>query len=174
MTARTRIWKRQRGGAALVLLLVLSTAAAMIGALAIRGSMTDLRLAGAQRVQKSGFYCAEAGLSAARTYFANNYTLWNTMFDPQQAAPAGYPVVGDLDGDGLNDYSVTLVDNVDEFPPAALNSKKDNDLSAIMVSKCISTTMSAHQLQEIVVTNSRGMAYRDLGGHSSSHNGNAN
>lgn len=166
--------RRERGAAALALLLVMCSVAAMLGALAIRGAVADLRVAGSQRLAKNGFYCAEAGLYAARAYFANNYLLWNTMFDTSKQAPTGYPVTGDLDGDGIIDYQVTLRDNVDEFPPAANNPIRDNDLTAIMVSKCVSPTMGPRQLQEIVVMNGRGTNYRYQAGHGSNHSGNEN
>jgi|SRR5579883_2069161 len=173
-TPSTSIPQRQKGAAALALLLVMCSLAAMLGALAIRGAVADQRVAGAQRLNRRGFYCAEAGLFAARPYFASNYAQWSTMFNAQKAPPQGYPVTGDLDGDGIPDYQVTLRDNVDEFPPLPNNPLQDNDLTAIMVSRCISPTMGSRQLQEIVVVNTRGTNYRSQAGHGSNHAGNEN
>jgi hypothetical protein len=166
--------RQQRGAAALALLLVMCSVAAMIGALAIRGAVSDLRIAGAQRLSRTGFYCAEAGLAASRAWFGANYNLWSTLFDPSKPWPAGYPVTGDIDGDGVPDYQVTLRDNVDEFPPLANNPLADNDLTAIMVSRCINPSMGPRQLQEIIVFNGRGTNYRYQAGHSSNHAGNEN
>lgn len=162
----------QRGGAALVLLLVLSGVAALVGAMAIRGSVSDVKVAGAMRTAKSAFYCAEAGINASRTWFGNNYTSWNAIFDPALADPAGYPVTGDIDGDGVIDYQVTLRDNIDEFPTP--NALADNDLTAIMVSTCVNPTMGARTLQEIVTANAHGTNYRYQAGHGSNHAGTEN
>jgi hypothetical protein len=164
----------ERGAVALALLLVLCGVAAMLGALALRGAASDLRVAGATRSAKTGFYCAEAGLAASRTYFATNYAQWGQMFDTSHGVPAGYPVTGDLDGDGVADYQVTLRDNVDEFPPLQNNPNRDNDLTAIMVSRCISPTMSGRTLQEIVYLNTRGSTYHYQAGHGAGHAGNEN
>ena len=169
---RRRRGRAQRGGAALVLLLVLSGVSALIGALAIQGAVSDLRVAGAMRASKSAFYCAEAGINASRTWFGANYASWNAIFDPGMADPAGYPVTGDLDGDGVADWSVTLRDNIDEFP--APNPLADNDLTAIMVSRCINPTMGARTLNEIVTSNAHGSNYRYQAGHGTNHAGTEN
>jgi hypothetical protein len=165
---------RQRGTAVLALLLVMCTVAAMVGALAVRAATTDLHVSGVNRLGRTGFYCAEAGLYAARPFFATNYALWNNMFDPAQPQPAGYPVTGDLDGDGRVDYSVTLIDNTDEFPPTPNNPLRDGDLTAIMVSRCVSPTMGPRELHEIVRYNGRGTNYRMQSGHGSNHAGTEN
>lgn len=165
---------RQAGGAALILLLVLSGVAALIGALAVRGSVADLRAAGAVRSSKAAFYCAEAGINASRAYFAANQAQWAAMFDPGKTKPAGYPVTGDIDGDGVLDYSVTLRDNIDEFPPVAQNPYLDNDLTAIVVSTCIDPRKGSRTLQEIITSNARGTNYRSQAGHGSSRPGNQN
>jgi hypothetical protein len=169
-----RVPRRQRGAAALALLLVLCSVAAMLGALAIRGAVADQRIAGAQRRSRTAFYCAEAGLQASRAWFAGNYGQWNAMFDTSHAPPAGYPVSADIDGDGLADYQVTLRDNVDEFPPLANNPLQDNDLTAVMVSRCASATLGNRTVEEIVVVNTRGTSYRTQAGHGSNHAGNEN
>ena len=166
--------RRQRGGAAVSFVLVMSALAAMLGTLAIRGAVTDLRVAGAQRLGKTGFYCAEAGLEASRQYFATNYSSWGAMFDTTKAPPAGYPAAGDLDGDGKIDFQVTLRDNVDEFAPQPNNLLRDNDLTAIMVSRCVSTTMGQRQLQQIVTVAGQRTDYRAQAGNGSRHSGNVN
>lgn len=171
--------RRERGGVTLLLVMVLLVMAVLIGALAVRGATTDLRMTGAHRVASSAFYCAESGLAAARPIFAANVGQWNTLFSGGTPAGFTYPVTGDLDGDGKPDYSVTLKDNYDEFPPLANNPQVDNDLSAIMVSTCISSTVGfgadSRTLEEIVAyTGSLGTDYRYQAGHSSTHSGNEN
>ena len=163
---------RQHGGAALGLVLLLGVLGLMMGALAIRGSVSELRVAGAQRHAKAGFSCAEAGLSASRAYFAAQYPSWNSLFSG--ASVSGYPVSGDLDGDGVTDYSVTLVDNTDEFGGTPPNANQDNDLTAIMVSRCVSRRMGARELREIITVPPRGSDYRYQAGSGSANAGNKN
>jgi hypothetical protein len=163
---------RERGGVTLILVMVLLMVAILVGALAVRGATTDLRSAGAERVARTGFYCAEAGLNAARPFFAANYGQWNAYFADQSKV-----VTGDLDGDGQNDYSVTLQDNYDELPPLANAPTVDNDLTAIMTSTCISPSMTngPRVLKQIVtLTGNLGTDYRYQAGHSSTHSGNEN
>jgi hypothetical protein len=157
--------------------MVLVIVAALVGVLAVRGATDDLRMSGTQRVARTSFYCAEAGLAAARPILATQIGQWNTIFSGGTPTGFTYPVVGDLDGDGLNDYSVTIRDNYDEFPPLANNPNVDNDLTAIIVSTCISSTLSTgqHQIEQIVTyTGSGGSDYRYQAGHSSTHSGNEN
>jgi Tfp pilus assembly protein PilX len=180
-----RRWRRQRGGITLLLIMVLIVLSAMLGALAVRGSTNELRLAGSQRTNRAGFYCAEAGLNAARPILAANVGQWNTIFALASTAtmtlPVGsvtYPITGDIDGDGNADYQVTLRDNYDEFPTSL--PLVDNDLAAIMKSVCISSTLqtgsaSGRTLQAIVAySGNGGTDYRYQAGHSSTHSGNAN
>lgn len=168
--------RREKGGVTMLLIVVLLVFAALLGALAVRGSSGDLQQAGAQRRSRTGFYCAEAGLNAARSTLAAHYGEWNTIFSG--GTPSfPYPVVGDIDGDLVNDYSVTIVDNVDEFPTN--DPTHDNDLVAIMVSTCTNPNFAqgagGRTLQQIVTyTGNAGTDYRYQAGHSSTHSGNEN
>lgn len=173
---RPRLRNRQRGGITLLLVLVLLVIAAMAGGLAVRGSTSELRMAGAQRESRTRFYCAEAGINAARATFATNFGQWNIIFSG--GVPGfTYPVTGDIDQNGQPDYSVTLIDNPDEFPPAAPNAAQDNDLTAIMISTCTSTTLTGgpRELRQIVTfSGNLGFDYRFQAGHSTTHSGNTN
>ena len=127
-------------------------------------------------MNRSGFYCAEAGLNAARPFFAANAASWTSML---HNAFAGYPVVGDVDGLAGNDYQVTLEDNHDEAPASVNDPLTDSDGVVLMVSTCISTTMSSSingRVLKEVITNAavQGTDYRFQAGHSSSHSGNEN
>ncbi len=169
--------KNQKGGATLLLILVLLAFSALVGALAVRGATGDLQMAGSQRQNRTAFYCAEAGLNAARPILAINYAQWNNIFSTNTATGFTYPITGDLDNDGHADYSVTIKDDVDEFPTN--DPTKDSNLSAILVSTCISQTLSGgaqqRTLQQIVTySGSLATDYRYQAGHSSTHSGNAN
>jgi hypothetical protein len=166
---------RERGGVTMLLILVLLILSALLGTLAVRGASSELQMAGSQRVNRTAFYCAEAGLNAARPILGAQYGQWNTLFSGGAATGFVYPVVGDLDGDGQSDFRVTIEDNLDELAPALPDPSKDNDLTAILTSRCISPTLGSRTLQQIVTYSARlGTDYRYQAGHSSTHSGNAN
>ncbi len=169
--------RRERGGVTLVLILVLLVLAALVGALAVRGSTSDLQMAGSQRVARTGFYCAEAGINAARPLIADNYPQWNIILSGGTQNVFAYPIYGDIDGDLVNDYKVTIKDNIDEFPVNVPGT--DSDLTVIIVSECINPAFSKgagdRTLQELVTyTGNLGTDYRFQAGHSSTHSGNEN
>jgi hypothetical protein len=113
--------------------------------------------------------CAQSGLLLARTYFARNFTSWNTflsqpnIYNPVQMAtwnnptstppgPADFSPTSplrtsnpelfiDVDGDNLPDVYIYIRDNQDEYPPAADNPFRDNDQNVIVGAICISKTM---------------------------------
>ena len=168
---------KERGGVTLVLILVLLVLAGLVGALAVRGSTSDLTMAGSQRQARTGFYCAEAGLNAARAQVAAIYPSWNSILAGTVPAGVTYPIVGDIDGDGVNDWSVTIRDNVDENPTN--NPSVDSDLTVIMISQCTNASFSKGAAQKTVeqlvtYTGNLGTDYRYQAGHSSTHSGNAN
>jgi hypothetical protein len=169
--------RTDRGGATLLLVLVLLAFAAILGALAVRGATGDLQMAASQRASRTSFYCAEGGLNYARPVLAANYGQWNTIFAGGAVTGFTYPVVGDLDGDHVDDFSVTIADNIDEFPTNVPT--VDGDLSAILTSTCISSTLSGgasnRTLRQIITyTGQLGTDYRFQAGHSSTHSGNEN
>jgi PilX N-terminal len=171
--------RREKGGATMLLILVLLAFSALMGALAVRGATGDMQMSASQRQNRSAFYCAEAGLNAARGIISANFTQWNTMLAGGTPVGFTYPIVGDIDGLAGNDYSVTIKDNIDEFPPAANNPADNKDLTVIMVSTCISTTITGgaqqRTLEQIVqYSGNLGTDYRYQAGHSSTHSGNVN
>ncbi|HEY2748184.1 MAG TPA: pilus assembly PilX N-terminal domain-containing protein [Polyangia bacterium] len=173
---------RQRGGVTLLLVMVLIVLAALVGVLAVRGASSDLQMAGSQRVSRSGFYCAEAGLSAARSLAGANQQDWATILLGNATTwyttgALGNGVYVDIDGDGPSKYDayVTLKDNQD----GDSDLMHDNDLTVILTSKCVSTTMETNSAtrtlsQIITYTSNGGSDYRYQAGHSSTHSGNEN
>ena len=59
--------------------MVLIVLAGLVGVLAVRGASSDLQMAGSQRVSRTGFYCAEAGLNYARAIVAAHPADWNPV-----------------------------------------------------------------------------------------------
>ena len=189
MRQATRRRSRQRGGVTMLLIVVLIMLAALVGALAVRGAFTDVRMAGSARVSRTSFYCAEAGLNAARPILGANPGQWNTILSTGTTGAFTYPIVGSVVG-GVGvvdpatnkyDYKVTIVDDVDESPPNN-DPTTDNNLQVVMVSVCIDPTLSGmtsdmggRELHELVQFQGTGSAdYVNQAGHSSTHSGNEN
>lgn len=185
---------RQHGGVTLMLIMVLILLAALVGALAVRGSFSELRMMGAERQSRTSFYCAEAGLNAARPIVGANPGQWNNMLNWPTTTVVGitYPITGSITGGigtvdsatGKPDYRVTIVDNKDEYPLAD-NPLQDNDLSVILVSDCLdadpnnaqvaTSDMGTRELRELATYGgSLPNDYRFQAGHSSTHSGNEN
>jgi hypothetical protein len=160
----------------MLLLLVLILAVAVLGTLAIRGSTAELGIAGAQERGKAAFYCAEAGLNASRAWFAANLGSWPQILKGQSVPNYPFTYTVTLANGLTGTASVTMQDDVDEFPPLANDLTHDNNLSAILTSTCtISGTGVTHTLQSLFVfTGVNGNDYRYQAGHSSTHSGNEN
>jgi hypothetical protein len=149
----------------------------------VRGSFTELRMSGSERVSRTSFYCAEAGLNAARPIIGANVGQWNTILSGGTPTFT-YPITGSVQngvGQG-NDYIVTIVDNVDE-DFLHTDPHRDNDLTVVMVSVCTSSNYngttadmgSGRELHELVTSaGPPGGDYRYQAGHSSTHSGNEN
>jgi Tfp pilus assembly protein PilX len=174
---------RQHGGVTLLLIVVLILLAALVGALAVRGSFTDLRMSGSERVSRTSFYCAEAGLNAARPTIGAAFLQWSNMLSGTVQGGQANPFTGSISG-GLgagNDYKVWIVDDKDETSVAD-NPLVDNNLTVIMISVCTSVAdngtssdMGGRELHELVSYGGNGgNDYRNQAGHSSTHSGNEN
>lgn len=113
--------------------------------------------------------CAESGLQLARTYYARNFTNWNSYlsqpniynpirmatFNNPSSTPPGPADISatsplrisnpelfiDVDGDNQADVFIYIRDNQDELPPAVDNPLRDNDQNVIVGAVCISNTM---------------------------------
>jgi Tfp pilus assembly protein PilX len=182
MTTNRRIRRlnRQKGGVTLLLIMVLIVLAALVGVLAVRGATSDLQMAGSQRVARTEFYCAEAGLNYARTLAANNPKDWAAIL-ANGPFPTWYPSVAgialDVDGDTVNDVTVVMRDNVDET--GAQDFTKDQDLTVILTATCTSSTIPTNSAtraisQLVTYSGAPGPDYCFQAGHSSTHSGNAN
>jgi hypothetical protein len=119
----------------------------------------------------SALYCAEAGLSAARPFVAQHYTLpgvasptgWGSALLASGAATPdlsepdfiynGITIAGhDLDGDGSADFTIYLKDNGDEGT-GTNDPTLDNDLQIFIVSKCIKYGDTPNEVQELIMFN---------------------
>jgi hypothetical protein len=147
---------RERGSAMLVTLILVSSllaGAALLSSLQI----SSTRSTSVVRSRMAAMYCAEAGLNAAYSAAAKNYSLWNTaLCSPSCAAPAQPTWLGsgvfshDLDGDGVDDFSITLRDDDDEVAPTTNDPTKDINYKVYLVSTCLKYPETPVQVMELV------------------------
>ena len=163
---------RQRG-ASLVVTLMVVTALLTAGALALYLQMADTHSAQYVTQSRGALFCAEAGLSAARDYISDNYADWPQMLDTDTSNdPDGYPVEGDLDGDGTMDWRVTIRDDDDEFPTN--NANVDANGTIFMVSACLQYPDTPREVLELVSFSGGGTNYRNQQGQGAGGTNNVN
>lgn len=166
----------ERGNAMLVTMIIIS---ALLAGAAVVVSM-QVQATRASGVTKQGLeslYCAEAGLAAAHSVVASNYGLWaNTLqADPTGATEPSWlgdsAFSHDLDGDGVDDFVVTIKDNDDELPPATNDLTTDIDTKIFIISTCVKYPDSPKQVVELVKYSGGGTCYKSQEGGC---NGNGN
>ena len=163
----------------LVLLLLMALLAG--GAVVVGMQVQSTRGTDLTRNGLDSFYCAESGLAAVRSVIANNYPQWNAslcsgacVVGTAASEPVWLrsPAVShDLDGDGADDFVITLKDNDDEQTPLANDPTRDNDLQVFIVSTCTKFPELPKQVTELVLVTGAGTCY---GGVSGGWNGNGN
>ena len=140
--------QRERGGAVVVVMLVLTATLAASAALA-QVQRTSLHATQLTRSTADGLYCAEAGLVAARATVlahAGGLDAWlGTGTEPGWLSVVDH----DLDADGAADFTITLADNDDE---AANDLAHDTDGTVYIVSTCIRHPESKTQVTELVTS----------------------
>jgi hypothetical protein len=156
-----------------VVTLILVTALLTLGALAMYLQTADTRSAGYVVDERRSLYCAESGLAGARDYVKAHVAQWEQMLNASASDdPSGYPVTGDLDGDGHADWSVSIKDNDDEFPTN--DTTIDSDGVVFMVSTCIAYDDTPSEVMELVAVGGGGTNYRDQAGGGGGNTGNGN
>ncbi len=149
---------RQRGSAMLVTLIVIT--ALMAGAAVLVGlQMSSNRATEVSRTGTSALYCAEAGLSAARSVVVSNYSDWATWLGGTTEPTWLASIDHDVDKDGVGpDFEITIKDNDDETT-IANDPKSDNDLRVFIVSKCIKYPDNPKAVMELVRYSGQGKCY---------------
>ena len=166
----------ERGNAMLVTMIII---AALLAGAAVVVSMQveSTRASGITKQGLESLYCAEAGLAAAHSTVAANYGLWGTTL---QADPTGSTqptwlddsaFSHDIDGDGVDDFVVTIKDNDDEVAPAANDPTTDIDTKIFIISTCIKYPDTPKQVMELVKYAGGGTCYKSQEGGC---NGNGN
>lgn len=167
--------RRGERGAALAVTLILVSALLAGGALAMYLQLADTRSAAYVNESRASLYCAEAGLVGARDYVSLNVASWPSMLDGDPGNdPDGYPVEGDLDGDGTMDWHVEIRDNDDELPPIENNTQLDIDATIFMVSSCLKYPDTPREVLEMISFSGGGTNYRNQSGQGAGGTNNAN
>jgi hypothetical protein len=174
---------RQRGSAMLVTMIIISSLLAGAAVL-VSMQLASNRSTDVARTGLAATYCAEAGLSAARTAVANNYVNWNAALaacngnypcaEPAWlGSAAGIPHDIDTPADGIDDFRIYIKDNDDEVGTGSNDITHDSDLRVFIVSRCIKFADTPKEVEELVEYSGGGSNYRSqqgLGRYSGGNN----
>lgn len=147
----------QRGSAMLVTLILIAALLAG-GAILVHMAVDSTRSTDVSRTGMSALYCAEAGLAAAAPIVAANETSWPSALAMSGSSTPDYTepswlssAVGshDLDGDGVADFAVYILDNDDEAG-GTNDLTHDTDLAVYIVSRCIKYANAPQEVRELV------------------------
>lgn len=110
------------------------------------------------RSNVSALYCAEAGIAAARTALAANYSSWGLGLAKSAGGDKTEPdwldtAIGDhdIDDDGADDFTAYIFDNNDD--PGDSNPQSDNDLQVFLVVSCTKYPETPNTVTELVKYN---------------------
>ena len=160
----------ERGSAMLITLILIG---ALLGGAAILSSLqiSSMRGTGLSRSKMAATYCAEAGLTASHVAASKSYSLWNSaLCKPSCAAPTQPSWLGnaafshDLDGDGIDDFSITLRDDDDEVAPTANDPTIDVNYKIYLVSTCLKYSDTPVQVMELVKYSPSAQCYQSQEG----------
>ncbi|MCA9676401.1 MAG: hypothetical protein H6708_34525 [Kofleriaceae bacterium] len=154
-------------------MLILTTALLSMAGLAVYLALADTNAARFEVHRRSALYCAEAGLEGSLAFVNANVASWGLMLDVDPSNdPPGYPVTGDLDGDGVADWQVTLKDNDDEL--GTNDPTVDSDGAVFVVSRCIANAETPAEVMTLIAVGGGGTNYRTQAGAGGGNTGNAN
>lgn len=171
--SQSRRPRNPESGAAFILVVTLLAALLAGGAVVVLLTSTQTRAAGESRRALDATYCAEAGLMQTREILGAIPDEWDTLLGGASSSPTipVYPITGDLDGDGEDDYRVTIRDNDDDDP---LDGTIDNDQRVFIVSTCIKYDEVSREVIELISTNSTQGDTYDQAGQGADGSGNIN
>lgn len=148
---RTMARNSERGSAMLVTLIVVASLLAGAAVL-VATQLASSNAADLNRTSTAALHCAEAGLAAARPAVVTNAQLWNAalLAGTQPTWLNTAAIDHDIDDDGTSDFTVTIVDNDDEFSPLTNDLTVDNDLKIFIVSTCDKYPEAPKQVRELI------------------------
>jgi hypothetical protein len=138
--------RRERGGALIIVMLVIAATLAA-GAVLAQMQSTSKHASEITRTSITGLYCAEAGLAAVRATVIANVAAWDPSLGATTEPGWLSAIPHDIDGDGADDFRITLRDNDDE---PANDLAHDTDHAVFIVSTCIKHPDNPVQVTELV------------------------
>jgi len=140
--------RNSESGAAMVLVLTVMAALLAAGSVALLLQVNASKSSNLVASSKRALFCAEAGLQASRTFIVANKSSWTLMLDTDAGNdPVGYPVTGDFDGDGDDDWRVTIRDDDDDVGDDPTVDENDR---VFIVSECIKYPEFPVMLAELI------------------------
>lgn len=169
-----RTTRNSESGMAMVLVITVLAALLAIGAIGLSLQLNSTKSAGLAKDSRSALYCAEAGIAAGRNLLAANRAVWDDILDTDPLNnPDWYDpvtgILGDIDNDGVNDYSVTIKDDGDDTNLAA-----DSNDTIVVMSVCTKYSNTPISVTEVISMRGGGHSYRAQSGQGSGNTGNAN
>jgi hypothetical protein len=150
---------KQQGSAMLITMIIV---AALLAGAAVLASMqvSSNRSTELTRNGLASLYCAEAGLTAARSYIGGNYGAWNAALTANCADSDCRSVIQpawlddsvfnhSIDGDNVGDFIVSIRDNDDETSGSQVGGT-DIDERVFIVSRCIKYPDTPKQVEELI------------------------
>lgn len=162
-------------GAAMLLVATLLVALLAGGGVALYLQLQSTKSATMTKISRNSLFCAEAGVVASRKVISERISSWSILLDNDATNdPTWYPFTGDIDGDGENDYEVTIRDNDDEVPPAPNNLEMDVDGRVFAIGRCIRNADISREVIELLVSEQGNYVYRNQAGGGAWNTGNRN
>lgn len=165
--------RNSESGMAMVLVITVLAALLAVGAIGLSLQLNSTKSATLVKDSRSALYCAEAGIAAARNILTANRAVWNDLLawnaDNTLTKPVWYPITGDIDDDGVMDFTVTIRDDGDDLDPLT-----DFNDTIIVVSVCTKYGDSPSSVMEVISLQGGGHSYRNQSGQGSGNTGNAN
>ena len=155
------------------MLLVATVLVALLagGGIALYVQLQGTKSATMVKSSTTSLFCAEGGVVAARPIIATNIGDWDTILGGGSAD--WYPVRGDLDADGVDDYEVTIRDNDDEAVATTNDPTVDVDQRVFAMGRCLKSDVS-RQVVELIVVSTGTYVYRNQAGGGGFNAGNQN
>ena len=165
-------YDRAQRGAAMLLVATILVALLAGGGVALYIQLQSTKSATLVKSSTSSLFCAEGGVVAALKIIATYYFDWTEVLSGGTAA--WYPVRGDLDGDGVDDYEVTIRDNDDEAVATPNDPTVDVDQRVYAIGRCLKNTDASRQVVELLVVATGTYVYRNQAGGGGFNAGNQN
>lgn len=154
----------------MVLVITMLAALLAVGAVMLSLQVNSTKSTALVKDSRSALYCAEAGIAFARNQLTASQSIWNDLLAGNPPAGFQYPLTGDFDQDGVDDFSVTIRDDGDDTDLTT-----DSNTTIIVISECTKFAGKAPAtVMEVISMQGQGFSYRNQSGQGAANTGNAN